>query len=190
MRERIYEARRDRRRAFGLASISRTGCPALGAKCATGGNPAAHWAIRSSLEAVGAQWCAGCNSERCVQLACGRPRPIRFLITNTNPTPSSIRATELGSGVATEVSVKVPPAIAFGSVKSVKAEGEKVERVVGPMNSAKIAGPNWLKVTDGPAADQLPEVVVGGTTIPKRGEKRNPPPSHSTSTLVKAFVVF
>ena len=33
---------------------------------ASGGNPAAHWEIRSTLEAVVARWSAGCNS-RCVR---------------------------------------------------------------------------------------------------------------------------
>jgi hypothetical protein len=70
-------------------------------KCDTVGNPAAHWAIRSALEAVGALRCAGCNSERCVQLVGVRPEAQRFRITSRNPIPASMRAPMPGSGVVT-----------------------------------------------------------------------------------------
>lgn len=76
-------------------------------KCATEGNSAAHWAVRSALRAVVARWSAGCDSVRCVQLACRRHCPIRFRITNISPTPSSMRPNVPGSGVDT---ANVPPA--------------------------------------------------------------------------------
>jgi len=49
-----YKARRDGRRAFGLASISRTSAWLYEQNAPQGGNPAAHFAIRTSLEAAGA----------------------------------------------------------------------------------------------------------------------------------------
>jgi hypothetical protein len=56
-----------------------------------------HAAIRSAPEGEGIQWSAGCDSERCVQLVCGKPRAIRFRSsTNTSPTPISTRLTMRG----------------------------------------------------------------------------------------------
>jgi hypothetical protein len=61
--------------------------------------------LRGSTAAAFGVWkCAS----RCVQLACCKPDPQRFRIANTSPTPDIMSATELGSGVATAVNVKVP----------------------------------------------------------------------------------
>ena len=69
----------------------------------------AHWAIRSALEAVGAQWCQRSLGEQCVQVACGCPWAIRFRVTNTNPIPSSVRLAVPGSGTA--VNVRLPESV-------------------------------------------------------------------------------
>jgi hypothetical protein len=47
------------------------------------------------------------------QLACCKPEE-RFRIANTSPTPASIKATELGSGVATGVKVNTPVSVKLG----------------------------------------------------------------------------
>jgi hypothetical protein len=62
-----------------------------------------HGAIRSALEALGARWGAGCDSERRVQVACEWCRAKRFRITTSNPntpSPVSVSGTVPGSGVA------------------------------------------------------------------------------------------
>jgi len=48
------------------------------------------------------------------QLACRNPEVERFRIPNTSPTPASMRATELGSGVATGVKVNIPISVKLG----------------------------------------------------------------------------
>ena len=78
-------------------------------KCTMGRIPMAHWAMRSELEAAGAQWCAGYDSEPFVQMARERPRAIRFRIPNpTSPTPISMRPTVDGSGVGVTSAVSEP----------------------------------------------------------------------------------
>jgi hypothetical protein len=78
-------------------------------KCATAGNPAAHWAIRSAFRTAGAQRCAGCNGERRVQSACDWRRATRFRIANSvTEKLSRSGASRMVSSTVSPPSVKEP----------------------------------------------------------------------------------
>jgi hypothetical protein len=146
-------------------------------KRAAGGNPMAHWAIRSALRAVVARSSAGYDSVRCAQLACGRPRPIRFRITNTNPTPSSMRATELGSGAPTGVrapAVRLHPSMPFASATELRVESgppsyPTKDPMIGVENmssaSAVVEGEVAIESCVRPEKMNIPLFAVNGPTV-------------------------
>jgi hypothetical protein len=156
-------------------------------KCATAGNPAAHWAIRSAFRTAGAQRCAGCNGERRVQSASDWRRATRFRIANNNPTtpsPASVSGAVDGSGAVT-VAIDQSPLTWFNAVpggtgklvkmpstESVVATAKKSTSAIGPTGMTESAVPSHSYLTVHPVnacdmrrkpypGDDAPEHPVG-----------------------------